>query len=508
MCLRSSFFVAGGTDSSGYLSAAERWLEGELFAPAPLPLVATWPNASAAASPVAYRPGTIDGTDVPIYPLGLPVFLAAARSVGGPLAPFVVAPFFAAVLTWCAFLVGRACAGNLAGLMAAALVGSTPVTLLHAVDTMSDVPAAALWATAWGVALGLHRSGADAASGSRPMAGAAAAGAAAAGAILIRPNLAPLAMVPALLLLVPGPSARRLSSWRWVDAALFAAVAAIGPLTVVWSQNVLYGDPFVPGYPGWEQFFRAAHIPTNLELYPRLLAGVHTPLVLAGLVAPLLHRSRIAFSALAIVAINFALYLPYLPFDDWPFLRFLLPGLAALFVLFSALVVTLVSWLGRGTRWAPLLALVPVALVVWQAEPQRRFALGEWRAQTRVRVMGHYLREALPPNAAVLSFAHSGAVRYYTGRQVVRLDLLEPAMLDDVIEELRRKGFHPVFVLDERYESAAFRARFERSRYGRLDWPPRAVFTSVTAIWYLDPADHDRAAGGDRWMGDVLSEVR
>ena len=41
----------------------------------------------------------------------------------------------------------------------------------------------------------------------------------------------------------------------------------------------------------------------------------------------------------------------------------------------------------------------------------------------------HYLRDVLPRNAAVLSFTHSGAVRYYTGRQIVRLDLLDAGAL-------------------------------------------------------------------------------
>lgn len=491
--IRCNFYVAGGTDSSGYVSAATRWQTGELYRPAPLHLWAAWPNAVASASPVAYRPALTAGTDIQIYPLGLPVVFAAAAIAGGSLAPFLVAPLFAALLTGCAFLLGRMAGGSVAGLVAATLVAVTPVTLLHTVDAMSDVPAAALWLLAWRLSLGATRGG------------AAAAGAAAAAAILIRPNLAPLAIVPGVLTLLGADS--RLGqprTWRIAHAGVFGLVAASGALVVAWSQAVLYGGPFTPGYVEWDTFFRRAHVMPNLALYPRLLTDLHTPLVLVGLIAPLWCRSRVTWSALAMLAGTVGIYLPYLSLDGWPFLRFLLPGLAALFVLTATVVAVAAEWLWRRARWLTPIALVPVALVIWQAAPERRHALNEWQPQTRVRLMGHYLDEVLPVNAAVLSFTHSGAVRHYTDRQVVRLDLLEPSTLDRVVDDLQRHGYVPVFVLDEALEGEAFRARFAASRYGRLDWPPRATFTAVTRIWYFVAADQARAAAGDRWVTDAV----
>ena len=481
--VRSNFFVAGGTDSSGYLSAAERWRSGELFAPAPLHWWATWPSAAASASPVAYRPSPSPGTDLSVYPLGLPVFFAAAQSIGGSLAPFVVAPLFAALLTWCAFLLAARHAGAAAGLLAAVLIASSPVTLLHTVDAMSDVPAAGCFALAWVMSM---RRG----SGS-----ALAAGAAVSAMAMIRPNLAPLAVVPGVLVLIT-------AGWRGMW--LFAATACVGPLLVVWTQWVLYGGPFVPGYVEWQGFFRVAHVAPNLELYPRLIMNLHTPLLLLGVLGVLVKPSPVGWSAFGVLVLNLAIYLPYLSLDDWPFLRFLLPGLTALFMLFSALVVGIGEWLATRSRWLAPLALVPIVIVLSAGSPQRRYALNEWTAQTRVRLMGHYLREVLPQNAAVLSFTHSGAVRHYTSRQVVRLDLLDPATLDRVVDDLRRYGYHPVFVLDEAIEGEAFRARFPQSRFGRLDWPPRATFSTVTRIHYFDAADLERFGAGERWTSDVL----
>lgn len=504
MSVNAGFFVAGGTDSSGYISAAERWRTGEIVKPAPLHLWATWPQALDAASPVGYRPGLTRGTDISVYPLGFPVFIAAAVAAGGALAAHLVAPAAAMLLTWCTFALGRLLAGSAAGLVGALLIAVTPVTLLHTVDAMSDVPAAAFWALGWLLSFRGTRSA------------ALAAGAAVSAAILVRPNLAPLALVPGTLILVsPSTALSHARQWQWRHALSFAAVAAIGPAVVAWSQTVLYGGPLVPGYVEWQGFFRAAHIAPNIEMYPRLLMHLHTPLVFAGLAGVLLVRRRgdvavdrragaLALSAAAVLVVNAAVYLPYLSLDDWPFLRFLLPGLVALFILFAAVIVRLADWLAARSRWLVPLAAIPVAIVIAQGAPQIRYSLNEWRAQTRVRLMGHYLRDVLPPNAAVMSFVHSGAVRHYTGRQIVRLDLLDPTSLDHVADDLRAHGYHPVFVLDEALEAEAFRARFPQSRYGRLDWPPRATFTTVTRILFLDPADREAFRRGQRWVTDEL----
>jgi hypothetical protein len=501
--IRTNLFVAGGTDSSAYISAARLWQRGELYRANPLQLLASWPRARESTSPVGYRSGPVRGTEVPVYPAGFPLMIAAATALGGPMSAHLVAPLMGGVLVWCAFVLARLVGGNLAGLIAAGLTASSPVVLLHTVDAMSDVPASACWAAAWLMA-------------TRGTAGAAAAaGLMTSLAILIRPNLAPLAFIPAVVLFHTTwrASATRVPVWR--AGAVFVATAAIGPALVVWSQAVLYGSPFTPGYVEWESFFSADRIGPNSRMYLRLLAAAHTVLPLAGLaMTPLVMLSRdgmfsskarvVASSATAIVLANFVLYLPYLSFDRWPFLRFLLPGLVALFVLFGSLVALVTRRLWRRARWVAWAIPLTTAIVALQGLPFTRFALQDWRAQTRVRLMGHYLREVLPPNAAVLSFVHSGAVAHYTGREVVRLDLLEPGTLDAVIDDLLRRHYHPVLVLDQALEVDPFRQRFSGSRVGRLDWTPRAVFTSGTSIWYFDVLDRPHHQQGERAVVDVV----
>jgi hypothetical protein len=211
---------------------------------------------------------------------------------------------------------------------------------------------------------------------------------------------------------------------------------------------------------------------------------------------------RVMISACVLLFVNVVLYLPYMPFDHWPFLRFLLPGLSALFILFSAVLVLAARAVWRRLRWLAL--AVPVAVVVAQGAPFARHALQDWRAQGNIRLMGHYLREVLPPNAIVLAFTHSGSIAYYTGKDIVRLDLVEPMMLDRTVDDLTLHGYHPVLVLDQFIEEAPFRQRFGASRLGRLDWAPRARFDAVRTIWYFDPADRDKYLDGDRWPVDTV----
>lgn len=497
-------FVAGGTDSSGYISAGALWSNGDLYRPEPLHFWATWKNASESASPVAYRPGPIPGTEVSIYPLGFPLLCAAASSLVGSFGGYLVAPIMGGVLAWCAFMLARDLAGSLAGLLAAALVASSPVVLLHTVHPMSDVPAAACWLLAWLLAL-------------RGTVGAAvAAGLAASMAILIRPNLAPLAVVPAAVVLWNASHLGTLRTWGWRETSIFVAAAAVGPALVAWSQAVLYGSAFLPGYVEWESFYRSARVGPNLLMYTRLLSTTHTLLPLLGLVlVPMAFLSTrvlatrescmIAVSAAAMFGINVALYLPYLSIDHWPMLRFLLPGLTGLFILFAGLlaVMTGAIWRSRA-RWAAVIVPVAAAFVVLRAVPMIEYSLRDWSVQARIRLMGHYLREALPPNAIVLGFMHSGEVAHYTAREVLRMDVIDPPALDSVVEDLRRHGYRPVFVLDDSYEIGPFRQVFAASRYGRLDWTPRAVFTSVASISYFDLADAEPYAKGERWPTDVV----
>lgn len=438
--------------------------------------------------------------DVSIYPQGYPVLMAAAWALAGEWAAYLVVPALTAVLVWSAGHVASAIAGAWAGLLAALLVALSPVTLLSAVQPMSDVPSAAFSMVAW--ALGL-RTG---------LASSAMAGAATAAAIAIRPNLAPLAIVPAWLLWMRPTAA--MTAGRVRRLALFAAVASLGPAFVLWTQAMMYGHPLEPGYPGWEAFYRLAHIPANIRNYPRFLFAVHTPLVLLGLASPLLlartasgrpGASHVAWSGAALTLLTFALYLPYLPFDDPHSLRFMLPAVTALFVLLAAGTVVAARVLSWRVQWLMPFALVPALLIAVTPAPLFDYVRTYGDGQRRVVLMGRYLRQALPPNAVVLAFQQSGAIAHYTGAPIVRHDLLDAKTLDEVVTTLARQGYRPTLVIDEVFELADFRATFGASRLGRLEWPPRArAADAVSSLLYFDLTDSSAGGTGGSWATDVV----
>jgi hypothetical protein len=297
--------------------------------------------------------------------------------------------------------------------------------------------------------------------------------------------------------------------------APFAALAAIGPAFVLWTQAVMYGHPLEPGYPGWEAFYRVAHLPANAVNYPRFLFAIHTPLVLLGLATPLLlsrtwqdrpGAMRSARSAVTLALLTFAIYLPYLPFDDPHSLRFMLPAVTALFVLLAAGTVVAARGLLRRLRWLAPVALAPALLVAVTPASLYEYVRTYGDGQRRVVLMGRYLQQALPPDAVVLAFQQSGAIAHYTRAPIVRHDLVDARMLDDVVTTLTRQGYRPTLVIDEVAELADFRATFgAASQFGRLDWPPRArAADAVSSLLYFDLTDRARSVAGDSWATDVV----
>ena len=102
-----------------------------------------------------------------------------------------------------------------------------------------------------------------------------------------------------------------------------------------------------------------------------------------------------------------------------------------------------------------------------------------------------------------MSYEHSGSASYYSGRPVVRLDVIIPD-LDGVIVQLQAHGFRPFLLIDERTEAPYMQRAFPQSAYWDLDWAPRATSTAFGRIWLLDPADREPHRAGGRYPHDVL----
>jgi hypothetical protein len=263
-------------------------------------------------------------------------------------------------------------------------------------------------------------------------------------------------------------------------------------------------------------FFSLDRVPYNAGLYPRMLAQLHSWVVYAGLLfTPFalrrMHRSPeahakglVTASALGIIIVNYALYLPYLTYVGWHWLRFMLPAMLALFVLLAAAADGVRLWLRE--RWPKLafVAVLPAIFVAWSAEEHVRPPVG----YERIQMMERYFPHVLPPNAVILTYAHGGALANATGRPIVRMDYVEADKLDLVVRDLQRRGFRPVYIFDVAVEADFVGYRFRDSELGRLTWPARAELASVTSIVYYDIADRDAFLSGERWATDVLVDGR
>jgi hypothetical protein len=293
----------------------------------------------------------------------------------------------------------------------------------------------------------------------------------------------------------------------------YGATGLVGPALLLWSQAVLYGHPLQAGYKvPLNIFFSAERIPYNALLYPRNLIELHTWMVFGGLLlVPLwLARARrsdqdrrvagIVATALGLIAVNYGVYLPYLTYEGWYWLRFLLPAMLGVFLLLAAATDCLRLWISHRWKWMSMLALAPSAVVLLWPQQHLRPQLG----YPRLELMERYLREVLPDNAVILTFAHGGALSTATRRAILRLDLIEPEALEPILEQLVRRGHRPVFVIDVAIERSLVKDRFKDSPHAQFDWPARAEFVSSTSIVYHDVADREEFLNGERWVTDVL----
>jgi len=461
--VRYGSFAAAGSDSYGYTSQARLWRDGALRLQQPLVEQVSWPNREWVFTPLGYRPQGADGTIVPTYPAGLPIIMALFLAIFGENGPFFVAPVFGALAIGFTYLLGREATGSRAvGSIAAVLLLASPAMLTHLMVPMSDVPTAAVWTLVALVALK--------GDGSHPLLTGMIAGL----ALLIRPNMILLALVPAC-------------AWRFRPEPLVRYALGLAPwlLAIAGLNTFLYGDPLTFGYGAVGDSYSLHAAPQNVVNYARWLVETQTLFVALALI-PLVVTHAVTIPARACLAallgLTFVSYLFYAVFSHWFYLRFLLPAFPALFVLMAAGLRTICARLPVEAR-VPIAACLCAALVPYgfnvgsnagifrQADFERRHvrAAAEVAART-------------PATAAILAVQHSGSVRYYANRITLRYDWMAPDRLDAVIRDMTALGHHPFIVVDG-WEEAEFRARFgPHSPAGRLDWSPLAQVSGNTEI--------------------------
>ncbi len=467
VCARFGSYVAGGSDSYCYMHQAERWASGRLLVPEPLALAAPWPDAALSFAPAGHRPSpTVPGAIVPICPPGLSMVMAAALTIGGRPAMDAVVPVFGVLLVLATYTLGSRVHTHV-GVASAVVTAASPIFLYQVIQPMSDVPAAACWILALAAVTGTRPSG--------PMAAGLAAGA----AIVIRPNLVPLGVVPGVYLLWRGERPRP-NGFR--DALVYAAGCAAGCVTVAVVQHHFHGSPFASGYGDTNTLFATTHVWPNLQRYASWLVQAHGPWIGLAAVAPFVWRDARAWVYVSFCLVVLALYLPYLVFEDWPYLRFLLPAIPVLIVL----MVTVIAEAGRrlGPRWQQAaLAAIVLAIVASSAgvaERQHVFRLRQ--LESGFRRVGDAMATRLPDDALVITSLYSGSVRYYAHRTTLVWDVLDVSSLDAAVAFAVSQGLEPYLLLASG-EEAAFRARFPESALARLDWPPQVEVSPQVRLY-------------------------
>jgi hypothetical protein len=487
--------VAGGSDSYCYLSQAELLASGRVVQEQPLAPIAPWENGAEAFMPAGHVPASAPaGAAAPMCPPGYPMLMAMARLIAGRPAMFAVVPVLGAIAVWGTFLLGRRIAGPAAGALAALLLAASPPFLYQIVQPMSDVPAAAAWALA-----ALAVTDARFASSARS---AWLAGVASGAALIIRPNLVPVAAVTAFAVFVQRPlHVRRLArTWAMFGAGLLPFVAAILLL-----QKAMYGGALQSGYGALGDLFSVDHVRQNMRRYPLWLVQTETPIVLCAIAAPWLVLSPVAARQcvwlMAFAGTVLACYLPYVVFDAWWYLRFVLPAYPAILALTAAAIVGALRYLPgpAGVLGLSAAALVSIVLVRGAID---RHAFGLRDFELRFRLAGEYVESQLPANAAVVTAQESGSVRFYSGRLTLAWRELPEGRLERALNFLRTQGYRPYLLL-ERWEQADFVAKFgSSSPLGTLAWPAVADINHEVRIY--DPDDYARYRAGVRIATDRL----
>ncbi|MCC7126402.1 MAG: glycosyltransferase family 39 protein [Acidobacteria bacterium] len=449
--------VVGGSDSYGYVSQAHMWATGTLKVPQPLADDLPPGISADVLVPLGYRLSTERLALVPTYAPGLPMTLAIFERLGGAQAVFFVVPLMGALLVWLTYRLGARTAGEVAGGIAALLIATSPTFVFQVMTPpMSDIAAAMWWTLAL---LAITR---------RTTASGLVAGVATAAAVLTRPNLVPLGLVPAAVVIAQWwYSGRQAADTR--RALLFAIPAVLACFTVAAINNYWYGSPFESGYGNGAfagGFFSAEYFVPNLTNYTQWIIDSQGLLIVLAIVGLLSLLSRHAIpgdrtlriAMLALAAGVYACYALYLPFDAWWFLRFLMPALPMLFVLVAAGVLVVARNLPAGFRMLATITLI-VAMLVHVTTFIRERSVYDSSVEWRYQIAGYHVRDHLPPNAVLLTMLHSGNVRYYSNRLTVRYDMLEPARAQDLLTHLRNRGYVTFALIDDA-EDAAFRKRF------------------------------------------------
>jgi hypothetical protein len=375
--------------------------------------------------------------------------MAAAKLIAGMCGLYLVTPLLGALMVGMTYVLGAQVWSRGAGLMAAALMATSPAFLFMQMNPMSDVPVSGLFAAALVISL----------SGVR--AAAFWTGVVVSLAILVRPNLVPLGVVFVAWF------AARADGWsRRVREVIWFGIGGLPLIAVIAITNALvHGAPWNSGYGPLHLYYAWEYLLPNVRHYGASLLETETPFVLLAVVPVLMlrrldaeQRARVLLILLFAVAVGLC-YAFYTAYDAWWYLRFYLPAFPPLLVLAVVGLRQILRGISGGTRtvvMASILVAVLALRVQWlQASPIFRL----WESGVEFTTPAEYIRTRLPSNAVVLTVNHSGSVRYYANRLTVRWDWISAEWWTRALRALSDMGYRP-YLLVSGFEEPVLRRQF------------------------------------------------
>jgi hypothetical protein len=283
---------------------------------------------------------------------------------------------------------------------------------------------------------------------------------------------------------------------------VFSAPVAIGGAFVAWLQWRWYGSPLMSGYGSAGELYSWSNVGPNLSRYAGWLAAIESPLLLLVPVAWWWPGRRLLRWGLVFAALAAAAYALYLVVEQWTYLRFLVPAIALGVVAASAVAARALDRLPPSARAVAAVILVSAVAAHGTLNARSVGAFTFAGVHARSLLAGRYLDVVLPPGAVVISGEQSGSMRYYTGRSIVRWDMVPSGGLASALDAVRDRG--GVWIVLDGWEEDLFRARHRGTPAGELDWPPamEAGVAMRTRAWRV--ADRAAFLAGERQPTDRL----
>src|SRR5262245_4074740 len=462
LVVRHAYYSVWGSDPTGYVNVARSLIEGRIAQPAPPIDELELPDEFIGSfSPLGYEAGPSPRTLAPTYPVGYPLHMAGGALIfGWKYGPFLISPLAAALSLVLIYLVGVEL-GLTRGLAiaGAAMLALNPTFCLQSIQPMSDGPA-----TFWSLAAIL-----TALLSRRREVWGLGAGAAFGLAFLVRPS--------SILLLIPILFSLRLSP----KTLLLFLVGGLPFAGVFCAYNdAAYGHPLMTGYVATrhQDLVRPGYFTIRFLHYVYWLTATMSMTPLLGWLCVAVDRN-VKFRDRALLISWFGAFLLfyscYFHYAEWWYTRFLLPAMPAL-ILGTMLVVRDVGKLiersvkGRQGVWlrlATAIVLIGVTLAFERQSVERFYLL---RVAALDMAQADFLMQSdrlLPRQALMVATEMSGAIKYYTGRPIVRYDRVGADQWQTLQARAAEKGYQwYALLLPEEAEEAQKRLPGRWTRLG------------------------------------------